>query len=43
MASTNFPLENLAAFAIVVVVSVFSTVCLGAYITKIKKNGKYAA
>jgi hypothetical protein len=38
MISTNSPLEHLAAFGIVCVASVLSTVCLGKYIEKMKNN-----
>ncbi|WP_255419117.1 hypothetical protein [Glaciimonas sp. PCH181] len=43
MGSTNSPLESLAAFAIVFVVSALSTICLGAYITKVKRDGDHGA
>ena len=40
MISTNSPLEYLAAFAIVAVVSALSTVGFGKYIDKIKRDAK---
>lgn len=40
MISTNSPLEHLAAFAIVAVVSVLSTVGFGKYIEKIRRESK---
>lgn len=38
MGNYNSPLESLAAFAIVFVVGVLSTVGLGKYIEKVKKD-----
>jgi len=42
MISTNSPLETLAAFAIVFVVGVFSTVSLAKYIEKVKRDAERA-
>lgn len=38
MITTNSPLENLAAFAIVFAVGVISTVSLAKYIDKVKRS-----
>lgn len=38
MINNNSPLESLAAFAIVFVAGVLSTLSLGAYIGKLKKD-----
>lgn len=40
MISTNSPLEHLAAFAIVAVISALSTIGFGKYIEKIKRDAK---
>jgi type II secretory pathway pseudopilin PulG len=40
MGNNTSPLESLAAFAIVVVVSVLSTVGFGKYIDKVKRDAK---
>lgn len=42
MASNNSPLESLAAFAIVFVVSVLSTIGFGKYIEKIRSDAERA-
>ncbi|SDY97992.1 hypothetical protein SAMN04515617_1409 [Collimonas sp. OK242] len=41
MGSNNSPLESLAAFAIVFVFGILSTVSLGKYLQKIKGDVKY--
>lgn len=40
MGNNNSPLESLAAFAIVFVMGVLSTVSLGKYIENVKKDAK---
>lgn len=40
MISTNSPLEHLAAFAIVAVISILSTVGFEKYIEKVKRTAK---
>lgn len=42
MGNNNSPLESLAAFAIVFAVGVISTVGLGKYIEKLKRDGRNA-
>lgn len=43
MGNTNSPLESLAAFAIVFVVGVLSTVSLAKYIEMVKKDAEFSA
>ena len=43
MISTSSPLESLAAFAIVFAVAAFTTVGLGKYIEKVKRDATRAA
>ena len=43
MLNTNSPLENLAAFAIVFATGILSTIALGKYIEKVRRDAYDAA
>lgn len=43
MVSNNSPLESLAAFALVLAAGILSTVALGKYIEKVRRDAQTAA